>query len=91
MNLLKLKDEQYLGNKSQELVTHPAYIAAIARLRARLFEQFGRTGLFQRRKREGLWHRIQLLDDFEQELELMIRDGYLASQDLEQNSLKSVK
>lgn len=92
MNKSKLEDDVFHGDHAEALVTNPAYQAAITRMRARLFDNFGATGIFQRRKREELWKMKRVIDDFEQELEVMIRDSSIAKQDIEdEKRLKSVK
>lgn len=84
MNKSKLEDEIFYGDHAQSLVTNPAYQAAMTRMKARLFDQFGSTGFFERRKREELWKMKRLLESFEQEIETMISDAALAKNDLEQ-------
>ena len=88
MNNSQLEDDVFYGDHAETLVTNPAYQAAIVRMNAKLFESFGGTGIFQKRKREELWKMKRVLDDFQNELELMIRDGNLAKDDL-QNYEKS--
>jgi len=87
MNKSKLEDEVFYGGHAETLASNPAYQAAITRIRARLFDSFGSTGFFQRRKRDEIWRMKRVIDDFEQELEIMIRDGKLAQQDLNDENL----
>ena len=91
MNKSKIEDDIYYGDHAQTLTTNPAYEAAIARMKADLFGQFGSTGIFQRRKREELWKMIRLLDSFELKLEAMMSDALIAKSDLDREQrLKSV-
>lgn len=90
MNKIQQQTDIFYGEHAETLLTNPAFQQSLVRIRARLLEQFGRSGLFQKRKREVLWHRVQLLDDFEQELELMIRDANLAKSDIEQQKRSKV-
>lgn len=92
VNKSQIEDDIFYGEHAETLVTNPAYQQALVRMRAKLFEQFGNTGIFQKRKREELWRMIRVVDSFEQELEIMIRDSKLAKQDLEQEKrLKRVR
>lgn len=83
MNKSQLEDDIYYGDHAETLTTNPAYQAAIARMQAKLFEQFGSTGIFQRRKREELWKMQRLFNSFQQELEAMLQDAAIARSDLE--------
>lgn len=83
MNKSQLEDDVFYGEHAQALTTNPAYQAAIARMQAKLFEQFGSTGIFQRRKREELWKMQRLFNSFQQELEVMLQDAALARSDIE--------
>lgn len=84
MNKSKLEDDIYHGGHAESLLANPAYQAAMMRLKAGLFEQFGDTGLFQKRKREALWRMTRVAEKFESELEQMIRDASIAKEDLKQ-------
>lgn len=86
------EDDIFYGEQAEAVIVNPAYQQAMVRLRAKMFEQFGGTGFFQRRKREELWKMKRVMDDFEQELELMMRDCRIAKDDLaREDKLKSVK
>lgn len=92
MSKSKLEDDIFYGDHAESLVNNPAYQAAMIRLKAKLFDQFGSSGIFQRRKREELWKMKRVLDDFENQLNTMMRDAKIAKQDLERKEkLKSVK
>lgn len=92
MNKSRAEDDIFLGNHAETLVTNPAYQAAMIRIRAKVFENFGATGLFQGRKRERLWMMKRIIDDFEQELVNMITDGKIAIDDQKrEKKLKQVR
>jgi hypothetical protein len=92
VNKSKAEDDIFYGDHAETLLSNPAYRAALTRIKARLYEGFGATGIFQKRKREELWKMQRVIDDFEQELELMIRDSAIAKQDIqEEQRLKQVR
>lgn len=90
MNKSQLEDDIFFGDHAKTLTTNPAYQAAIARIKARIFEQWANTGFFQRKERKELWRLMRTVGDFEKELELMMRDGQIAQKDLKRTE-KSVK
>ena len=85
-----IEDELFFGEQAEALVTNPAFIAAMTRVKARIFEQWADTGIFQSKERKDLWRMQRIVDDFEKELRLMIESAILAKQDL-QKPLQSVK
>ena len=92
MNKSQQEDDIFYGDHAEALVSNPAYQQALIRMRAKLFDQFGQSGIFQKRKREELWRMKRVMDSFEQELEIMIRDSILAQDDLKQEQkLKQVR
>ena len=82
MSKSRQEDDIFYGDHAETVINNPAYQQALIRMKAKLFENFGKTGIFQRRKREELWKMKRILDDFEQEFEIMLRDKAIAEHDL---------
>ena len=92
MNKSKLEDEVFYGEQVELIVSNPAYQAAIARMKANLFSSFERTTFFDRRERHAIWRMIKTITNFEEELEVMLRDAHMAKEDLQRiEKLKSVR
>lgn len=85
MNISKIEDDIFFGSHAEALISNPAYQAAITRIKARIFDQWTKTGAFQSKERKDLWRLSRVVNDFEQELELMIRDAKIAREDLKQS------
>ena len=66
-----------LGKHAEAVVSNPAYQTAIMRVKARIFEQWQSTGLFQSKERKELWRLARVVQDFESEMQAMIEDGHL--------------
>lgn len=82
MNKAQLDEDTYLGDAAETLMTNPAYQAAIARVKARIFDQWSNTGLFQRKERIELWRLSRVVGDFERELAILVEDANIAREDL---------
>jgi len=79
---MSAQEDIALGDHATVLTTNPAYQAAIARIKAGLFDSWTNTGLFQSKERKEHWRMCRIVSAFEKELELMIRDASIAKQDL---------
>lgn len=89
---MSAEDDIFLGDHAETLTTNPAYQAAITRIKAKVFDQWTRTGFFQSKERKDLWRLSRAVDEFEQQLELMMRDGNIAKENLKRDQkLKSVR
>lgn len=82
---MKSKQEN-LAELAKQLVENPVYQAAIIKIKGDLYNEFKRTGLFQKRKREHAWIKAQLLDALEREIASAITSGYKAQLDRERQS-----
>ena len=59
----------------KEIIDNPAYIAAIARVKGEYFSQWVDTKWFQKRKREHIHKMMQVVVEFEAELQSALNAG----------------
>ena len=77
------EDDIYFGEHAEAALSNPAIQAAFSRYKAKIFEQWMATGLFQNKERKDLWRFARSIDEVEQELQVMIEDANQARYDLQ--------
>ena len=80
------------ADRANELLTNPLYLEAITAMNAAMYMEFQDTKLIDTAERHELWQRMQLMKQFKDKFEHIVKQGNKAKQTLTllEKSLKKV-
>ena len=74
-------DDIAMGGFAEQLLANPAYKEAFKRVKENLFDEFSKTGVFGKRKREAIHKKVQVVDAIQNEIEMMVSKGKFLQQE----------